>query len=124
MCERMCAKQIDTLVYSIGDSVIQACGFCNPRRGQRKRSSSTTGSVGEEGGAETLFSVLFTPPPSFYCPWGDTTAAAGRAPALNGGTVAVVRGAVQRSASGALLLKQDAAALLQLPGRSASSSGN
>lgn len=72
MCERMCAKQIDTLVYSIGDSVIQACGFCNPRRGQRKRSSSTTGSVGEEGGAETLFSVLFTPPPPPSIALGET----------------------------------------------------
>lgn len=95
----MCAKQIDTLVYSIGDGVIQACGFCNPRRGQRKRSSSMTGSAGEEGGgAETLFSVLFTPPPLRLLPLGrHNSCSRQRVPALNGGTVAVVGGALQRS---------------------------
>lgn len=69
MCERMHAKQIHTLVYLIVDSVIQACGFCNPRCGQRKRSSSMTGSA--EGRDPLL--CPFTPS---FCPWGDTTDAA------------------------------------------------
>lgn len=69
MCERMRAKQIHTLVYFIGDSVIQACGFCNPRCGQRKRSSSMTGRT---EGRDPLLCPL-TPS---LCPWGDTTAAA------------------------------------------------
>lgn len=66
--ERMRAKQIGALVYSIGDSVIQTCGFCNPRRGQRTRSSSTTGS--SEGG-DPLHCPLYPPPP-FVFALGET----------------------------------------------------
>lgn len=69
MCECMRAKLIHTLVHFIGDSVIQACGFCNPRCGQKKRSSRMTGS------AEGRDPLLCPFSPSL-CPWGDTTAAA------------------------------------------------
>lgn len=127
--ERMRAKQIGALVYSIGDGVIQTCGLCNPRRGQRTRSSSTTGS--SEGG-DPLHCPLYPPP---FLPLGrHNSCSLHRAPALNGRTVALVRGASGRSgvckecvycgAEPPRSSTADAAPLQQLPGRSASASGN
>lgn len=71
VCECMRTTQTHTLLYFISNSVIQTCGFCNPRCGQRKKSNSMAGSA---EGRDPLC-CPFTP--SFH-PWGDTTAAARR----------------------------------------------
>lgn len=118
VCECMHTKQIHTLVYFIGDRVIQTCGFCNPRRGQRRRSSSLTGSAGDRDPRLCPFT------PSF-CPWGVTTAAARKEhqPLMGAQWLlfAVPRGERVVCMS---LRSFHVRAPLHLPERSASSSGN